>query len=150
METMMVMANSWNSRPTTPPMKKTGRNTAASEMVMDTMVKPISLEPSMAARSGVLPISRWRTMFSSMTMASSTTKPTESVSAKSEMLSRLNPSRYMAAKVPMTDMGRARLGMIVAGTLRRKRKMTMMTRHTVSTSVNFTSDTDSRMVAERS
>ncbi len=36
-----------------------------------------------------LPISMWRTMFSSMTMASSTTKPTESVSAISERLFRL-------------------------------------------------------------
>ena len=131
-------------------MKKTGKKTAASEMVMETMVKLISFEPSMAAARGDLPISMWRTMFSSMTMASSTTKPTESVSAMSEMLSRLNPSTYMAAKVPTTDMGSARLGMTVAGMLRRKRKMTMTTRHTVSTRVNFTSATDSRMDTERS
>ena len=38
---------------------------------------------------GVSPISMWRTMFSSITMASSTTKPTESVSAISERLFRL-------------------------------------------------------------
>ncbi len=150
MDTMMVTANSWKSRPTTPPMKKTGRNTAASDMVMETMVKPISRDPSRAAASALLPISMWRTMFSSMTMASSTTKPTESVSAISEMLSRLKPSRYIAAKVPTTDMGSARLGMTVAGMLRRKRKMTMTTRHTVKTSVNFTSATDSRMEVERS
>ena len=36
-----------------------------------------------------MPSSMWRTMFSSMTMASSTTKPTEIVKAISEMLSRL-------------------------------------------------------------
>ena len=131
-------------------MKKTGKNTAAREMVMETMVKLISLDPSMAAAKGDLPISMWRTMFSSMTMASSTTKPTESVSAMSEMLSRLKPSWYMTAKAPTTDMGRARLGMMVAGMFRKNRKITMMTRATVRTRVNFTSATDSRMETERS
>ena len=43
----------------------------------------------MAASRRVSPISMWRTMFSSMTMASSTTKPTESVSAMSDRLLRL-------------------------------------------------------------
>ncbi len=32
-----------------PPMKTIGMNTAASEMVMERMVKPISLEPTIAA-----------------------------------------------------------------------------------------------------
>ena len=72
-----------------PPMKSTGMNTAASEIVIERMVKPISFEPLKAASSGFSPCSMWRTMFSSMTMASSTTKPTESVSAKSDRLSRL-------------------------------------------------------------
>ena len=38
--------------------------------------------------------------------------------------------------------GRAKLGMMVAETLRRKRKMTSMTRNTASSSVNLTSLTD--------
>ena len=70
-------------------MNSTGMNTATSDSVIERMVKPISREPSSAACSGGLPISMWRTMFSSMTMASSTTKPTDSVSAISERLSRL-------------------------------------------------------------
>ena len=70
-------------------MKSTGRNTAASDSVMDTIVNEISREPSRAAGSGFLPCSRWRTMFSSITIASSTTKPTERVRAISERLSRL-------------------------------------------------------------
>ena len=45
MATPMVTANSRNSRPTMPPMNRTGMNTAASERVMETMVKPISREP---------------------------------------------------------------------------------------------------------
>ena len=70
-------------------MNSTGMNTAASEMVIEMMVKTISFEPSSVACSTLLPCSMWRVMFSSMTMASSTTKPTHSVSAISEMLSRL-------------------------------------------------------------
>ena len=38
----MVTANSWSSRPRMPPMNSTGMKTAASESVMDRMVKPIS------------------------------------------------------------------------------------------------------------
>ena len=87
--TQMVTANSWNSRPRMPPMKSTGMNTAASDSVIERIVKPISREPSSAASSGGSPISMWRTMFSSMTIASSTTKPIESVSAISDRLSRL-------------------------------------------------------------
>jgi hypothetical protein len=87
--TLIVTANSCSSRPTTPPMNSTGMNTAASDTVIDRIVKAISFEPSNAARIGALPISMCRTMFSSITIASSTTKPTHSVSAISDMLSRL-------------------------------------------------------------
>ena len=57
---MMVTANSWNRRPMMPPMKSTGRKTAVSESVMETMVKLTSRAPSSAASRGVLPISRCR------------------------------------------------------------------------------------------
>ena len=70
-----------------PLMNNTGMNTAASERVMERIVKPISRPPSNAACMRGLPISMCRTMFSRITMASSTTKPTESVSAMSERLS---------------------------------------------------------------
>ena len=70
-----------------PPMKNTGKNTAASEIVMDKMVNPISREPLSAASITPSPISMCRTMFSSITIASSTTKPTESVNAISDKLS---------------------------------------------------------------
>ena len=85
----MTTANSLKTRPMTPPMKNTGMNTATSEMVIDMMVKVISREPLSAASIGPRPASLWRTMFSSITTASSTTKPTASVSAMSETLSRL-------------------------------------------------------------
>jgi len=89
MATQMVTENSRNSRPRMPPMNKTGMNTAASDKVMETMVKPISREPASAARSGSSPISRWRKMFSSITMASSTTNPTDKIKAIIDRLSRL-------------------------------------------------------------
>ncbi len=83
----IVTANSRKSRPTIPPMKRTGRKTAASEMVIETMVKATSFEPEKVASSRASPFSMWRTTFSSITMASSTTKPTASVSAISDRLS---------------------------------------------------------------
>ena len=83
----MTMANSRKNRPTMPPMNKMGTNTAISEMLIDTTVKPISRAPSSDARSAVLPRSIWRMMFSNTTMASSTTKPVATVSAISERLS---------------------------------------------------------------
>ena len=60
MATQIVTENSRNSRPSTPPMKRTGMNTAASESVIETMVKPISREPSSEAVSGSSPCSTWR------------------------------------------------------------------------------------------
>ena len=63
--------------------------TAVSARVIARIVKATSCEPSNAARIGDLPISMCRTMFSSITIASSTTKPTQSVSAISDRLSRL-------------------------------------------------------------
>jgi hypothetical protein len=81
-----VTANSRNTRPTIPPISSTGMNTAISEKVIEMIVKPISRAPFRAASNGRIPRSMWRTMFSSMTMASSTTNPTDRVSASSVML----------------------------------------------------------------
>ena len=64
-------------------------NTATSERLMDSTVKPISRAPSSAASAAGKPCSRWRVTFSRTTMASSTTKPVAMVSAMSERLSRL-------------------------------------------------------------
>ena len=89
-------------------------------------------------------------MFSIMTMASSITKPEAMVSAISERLSRLNPIRYMAPKVPTRDSGTDRLGMMVARVLRKKTKMTSTTSTTASKSSNSTSWTEARMVTVRS
>ena len=87
MATLTVTANSRNSRPIRPPISSSGMNTAVSDSVIETMVKPISCEPSIAASNGCLPSSMCRLMFSIITTASSMMKPTAMVSAISETLS---------------------------------------------------------------
>jgi len=87
--TLKVTANSRKSRPMTPPMNSNGISTATSDTVKDTIVKPICRLPISAASKGDLPSSMCRAMFSIMTIASSTTKPVEIVSAMSDRLSRL-------------------------------------------------------------
>ncbi len=47
--TVRVMANSRNSRPTMPPMNRIGMNTATSDMLIDSTVKPTSWAPVRAA-----------------------------------------------------------------------------------------------------
>src|ERR1041385_7210193 len=66
-------------------------------------------------------------MFSSTTIASSTTNPVEIASAIRDKLSRLYPSRYITPNVPTSDSGTAILGMIVARTVRKNTNTTMIT-----------------------
>ncbi len=89
-------------------------------------------------------------MFSIMTMASSTTKPVAMVSAISVRLLTEKPARYITPKVPTSDSGTATAGMMVAGMLRRNRKITITTSATASSSSNCTSATEARMVVVRS
>ncbi len=87
--TLSVTANSRKRRPTIPPIARMGTNTASSETVIDTIVKPTSFAPLSAASNGLSPFSIARVMFSVTTIASSTTNPVEIVSAISERLSML-------------------------------------------------------------
>ena len=147
---VMVTANSRNTRPTMPPIKSTGMNTAIRAKVMEMMVKPISREPFSAASNGAMPPSIWRMMFSSITMASSTTNPTDSVSASSVMLLIEKPNPYIAAQVAISEIGTASAGMTVAAAERRNRKITSTTSPMAIASVTFTSSTESRIDTERS
>ena len=52
--------------------------------------------------------------------------------------------------MPTSENGSARLGIVVADKFRKNRKMTMITRKSASSSVNFTSSTELRIVMERS
>ena len=99
-------------------------------------MKPISCDPVSAACIGFSPFSMCRTMFSSITMASSTTKPMERISAIIEMLFRLKFSRYITAKVPTIENGSAIAGIMVAEKFRRNRKITRITSASVAAMVN--------------
>ena len=81
--TAAVKANGRKNSPGTPPMNATGTNTAHSVSVVATTARPISIAASVAASSGFLPLRRCRTMFSTSTIASSTSMPTTSDSASS-------------------------------------------------------------------
>ncbi len=85
-----------------------------------------------------------------MTIASSTTKPTDSVIASREMLSIEKPNRYMNAQAPISDTGSARAGISVAEPDFKKTKMTTTTSAIEISSVLCTSSIDWRIDTERS
>ena len=87
--TTIVIANSRKIRPTSPDIKTSGMKTAASEIVIERIVKLISFALLIAASNAFSPRSMRRTVFSRKTMASSTRKPIASVRAISDRLSRL-------------------------------------------------------------
>ena len=99
------MANGWRMRPTTPPIMRSGMNAAISERVIDRTVKMISFAPVTAARRGGTPAAMWRSVLSATTTASSTTSPTDRVSASRVILSSDSPSPYIAAKVDTMETG---------------------------------------------
>src|ERR1700746_1598368 len=89
-------------------------------------------------------------MFSSTTIASSTTNPVEIASAIRDRLSRLSPSRYITPNVPIRESGTAILGMMVARSVRKKANTTRMTRTTEIAKVISISRSEARTVVVRS
>src|SRR5215469_14458168 len=145
-----ITANSRNRRPTTPLIIKIGIHTAISEMLIDNTVKPVSAAPLSAACIGFMPLSRWRVMFSSTTIASSTTNPVAMVSANRERLSRVYPIRYITTNVATIETGTATLGINVDQPLRRKMKTTKTTNPTETIMLRWASLMESRVVMVRS
>ena len=80
MEMTAVQANCLKNKPTMPPINAIGKKTDTSAKVVASTASPISSAASMAASYGLLPMRKWRSMFSISTMASSTSTPTTSVS----------------------------------------------------------------------
>ena len=78
---MAVTANGRKSSPASPPTKAIGRNTATETRVEAVMAVATSRVPMRIAVRRSAPMSRWRRMFSTTTIASSTTRPIEMVSA---------------------------------------------------------------------
>src|SRR6266568_1513570 len=148
--TESVTANSRKSRPTIPPMKRIGMNTAIREMLIESTVKLTSRAPLRAAWNGAMPRSMWRDTFSSTTIASSTTKPVAMVSAMSDRLFKLKPARYITPNVATSETGTATAGIRVARALRRNRNTTTITSAIAMTSVLSISKSEARMVLVRS
>ena len=107
-----------------PGMKATGMNTAASVAEVAITARPISSAASVAATLGGLPIARWRSMFSTSTMASSTRMPTTTASASSVIMFRLKPRIQITPKVGMIDSGSASAEIHVARQSRRNHHTT--------------------------
>ena len=78
-------------------------------------------------------------MFSTITIASSTTSPTESTMARSVRRLIVNPAICMMNTAPMSEIGIATIGMITARNEPRKRKMISTTMRSVSVRVFKTS-----------
>ena len=89
-------------------------------------------------------------MFSIMTMASSTTKPTEIVTAISERLSSVKPAAHIAAKVPAIESGTVTPAATVSVVRRRNRKTTSMTSAIEISRVCWISAIEARIVTVRS
>ena len=114
MATMIVTENSRKMRPRSPGMKTSGMKTAASERVIDRMVKEISPALLNVALMMDSPCSARRTTFSKNTIASSTRKPIASVSAISVRLLMEKLSMYITATVSSNDIGNATAGISVS------------------------------------
>ena len=67
---------------------------------------------------------KWRIMFSTSTIASSTKTPMTNDSANNEIILRLNPNKYIPKKVGITDNGNATAATKVARILRKNKNTT--------------------------
>ena len=123
---------------------------AISDRLIEITVKPMCRTPTSAARIGVRLFSMLRWMFSIITMASSTTKPTEIVTAISDMLSSEKPTSHIAAKVPPSDSGTVIAAANVAAARRRNRNTTIVTKPIEIASIVWMSWTEARIIIVRS
>ncbi len=111
--------NSENSEPVTPGKNEIGMNTAASVAVVASTAKNTWRVPRTAAARAPRPSARWRVMFSTTTMASSTTRPVASTSASSVRMLIEKPATHIADSVPTSAIGTVIAGMKVTRTERR-------------------------------
>ena len=134
-ETAMVTANWRKNCPVTPPKKQHGMNTELSTSVMariGPVISPIALIVAVRASS---PVAIWRSIFSSTTIASSTTMPIASTRPNSVRLFSEKPNAAMIANVPISDTGTSIIGKIIARQSCRNTSTTMATRITAISSV---------------
>ena len=128
-----------------PARKAVGMKTELSTSVMAMTGPVISSMALIVASRGGRPLAIQRSMFSTTTMASSTTMPIASTSPNRVRLLSEKPSRAITAKVPISDTGTSIMGISVARQSCRNTSTTMKTRTNASKSVLYTSWTDSSM-----
>jgi len=125
MAKIRVKAMGPNTRPTNPPIKRRGIITMTMVDVPATLASIISLVPSMAALLMSLRSSWWcLIMFSTTTMASSTTMPTLKIMADMVIRLRDIPATFISPKVHSRDRGMDRATM--TDSLRATRKRSTM------------------------
>ena len=104
------------------------------------MIGPSSSRAALiAAWSGFSPSCTWRSMFSTMTIASSTTSPTDRTIASSVSRLIVKPATFMRNTAPISEIGIATTGMMSPRTDPMNRKITTTTISSVSVSVLSTS-----------
>ena len=128
-------ANSTNKRPVRPGVKANGAYTATKVAVMVMTAKPISRAPLILAEKGSIPSSICLKIFSSITIASSTTKPIASTSASNVRVLMEKPASAIKANVPTKLTGMVTMGINEARKVLRKTKITSATKITASTIV---------------
>ena len=141
--TVTVKPKGRKNSPGMPPMNATGMNTAHIVSVVATTARPISIAASVAASQRRLALRKWRTMFSTSTIASSTSMPTTSVSASSVSMFSVKPRPSIAQNVGMIDSGSASADTSVARQSRRNSHTTMIARIAPSTSISIDESYDS-------
>ena len=145
-----VKANSANSAPVSPPVKASGASTAASVSVIATTGPLISFMPMIEASSGLCPSSMWRWMFSTTTIASSTTRPMASTIASSDNRLIEKPSASSTAHTPISDSGIVTIGISTERNEPRNRRITTTTMATASAMVLNTSSIEALIVSVES
>ena len=138
-------ASSRNNRPVLPSRKPTGRNTATSTAVVAITAKATCAVPRRAATSGGSPRSARRWMFSTTTMASSTTSPIASTSANNVNRLIEKSNAYSAMNAATRHTGTVTAGISAARTLPRNSQITTSTSTMASASVWYTRSTAASM-----
>ena len=128
----------------------TGAYTAASVIVIAMIGPTSSRAASIAARVGGFPSCRCRSTFSTITIASSTTSPTDNTIASSVRRLIVNPAASIRKTAPTSEIGIATMGMSTDRNDPRNRKMTTITISSVSDNVLRTSLIASLMYAVES
>ena len=145
-----VIPNWKKKRPTIPFMNATGTKTATIDMVVAKTARPISLVPIRAALKWSSPRSRWRTMFSRTTIASSMRSPTARESAIIVMTLSDIPRSFMTRNDDITEIGSVRPVITVERQELMKQKTIRIVRMPPMIRVCWTSSRDSRVKIELS